>query len=91
MNFRSKVVEIQAVQWSGDEAAMFAFAGDKACPSDWINPSNSTDRKVNEILNIRTLEGVMTANRGDWIIKGLEGEFYPCKPSIFQAKYEPIP
>lgn len=37
-----------------------------------------------------TLEGTMRAARGDWIIKGVQGEFYPCKPDIFDATYEPV-
>ena len=41
-------------------------------------------------VNISTLEGVMTANVGDWIIKGVKGEFYPCKSDIFEASYEPV-
>lgn len=40
-------------------------------------------------LAIDTLEGVMLADFGDWIIKGVQGEFYPCKPDIFAATYEP--
>jgi len=40
-------------------------------------------------LEIRTLEGMMSADVGDWIICGVEGEFYPCKPDIFEATYEP--
>ena len=40
-------------------------------------------------LRIHTLEGMMTADLGDWIIKGVKGEFYPCKPDIFEATYEP--
>ncbi|WPZ36720.1 hypothetical protein T8K17_11295 [Thalassobaculum sp. OXR-137] len=40
-------------------------------------------------IDITTLEGVMTASPGDWIIKGVKGEFYPCKPDIFEATYEP--
>jgi hypothetical protein len=43
-----------------------------------------------EVL-ISTLEGVMRADIGDWIIKGVNGEFYPCKPDIFKATYEPVP
>ena len=39
---------------------------------------------------IDTLEGQMKALRGDWIIKGVKGEFYPCKPDIFAATYEPV-
>lgn len=41
-------------------------------------------------LQIETLEGVMSANPGDWIIKGVSGEFYPCKPDIFAATYEEV-
>lgn len=40
-------------------------------------------------LTIRTLEGDMRASEGDWIIKGVQGEIYPCKPDIFAATYEP--
>jgi hypothetical protein len=43
-----------------------------------------------ESLAIHTLEGVMTAQPGDWIIKGVKGEFYPCKPDIFEATYEKV-
>ena len=43
----------------------------------------------NPVLKIPTLEGVMTAQVGDYIIKGVHGEFYPCKPDIFKETYEP--
>lgn len=69
---------------------MLAFAGDKACPVDWVNPENASDRKVNELLVISTMEGMMTASRGDWIIRGVKGEFYPCKPDIFKQTYEAV-
>ena len=39
-------------------------------------------------IAIKTLEGVMVAEPGDWIIRGVQGEFYPCKPDIFEATYE---
>ena len=42
-------------------------------------------------IAIRTLEGEMRAIPGDWIIRGVQGEFYPCKPDIFAATYEPVP
>ena len=42
-------------------------------------------------LLIATLEGVMQAKPGDWIIQGVQGEFYPCKPDIFDTTYEPVP
>ena len=41
------------------------------------------------LITIPTLEGIMTAGAGDWIIRGVQGEFYPCKNDIFQATYEP--
>lgn len=43
------------------------------------------------VMRIPTLEGYMDASIGDWIIEGVAGEFYPCKPNIFEATYEPIP
>lgn len=41
-------------------------------------------------LQIETPEGIMSAEPGDWIIRGVAGEFYPCKPDIFEATYEPV-
>lgn len=46
--------------------------------------------KTNEELIIQTLEGNMKADPGDWIITGVHGEKYPCKPDIFEKTYEPI-
>jgi hypothetical protein len=43
-----------------------------------------------EPITIQTLEGPMTATPGDWIITGIKGEKYPCKPDIFAATYEPV-
>lgn len=40
-------------------------------------------------IDIQTLEGIMRGRNGDWIIKGVKGEFYPCKPDVFAATYEP--
>ena len=49
--------------------------------------ANATER----CLNVQTLEGTMRADVGDWIINGVKGEIYPCKPDIFDATYEPVP
>ncbi|NTU74470.1 hypothetical protein HGB07_10190, partial [Candidatus Roizmanbacteria bacterium] len=43
-----------------------------------------------DVVHIKTLEGVMTGSIGDWIIKGIKDEFYPCKPEIFKLTYDPI-
>ena len=47
-------------------------------------------RRFDDILYIGTLEGTMAALPGDWIIRGVKGEIYPCKPDIFAATYEPV-
>lgn len=47
-------------------------------------------RAVDDGCEITTLEGVMLARQGDYIIKGVSGEFYPCKPDIFELTYEPV-
>lgn len=77
MNYRKKPVVIQAVQWDGTNASdMLEFI---TCEYYLENC---------EFLVITTLEGNMTASPGDWIIKSVKGEFYPCKPDIFEAAYE---
>lgn len=45
---------------------------------------------LRDAIEIKTLEGTMRGDRGDWIIQGVKGEFYPCKPDIFAATYEPV-
>lgn len=61
--------------------------GGKATYGQSVQP-NGHDGPV-EVL-ISTLEGVMTASVGDWIIRGVQGEFYPCKPDIFRATYDSV-
>ena len=48
------------------------------------------DKAGSPVMRIQTLEGVMTASIGDWIIKGVKGEFYPCRPDIFAETYEVV-
>ena len=83
--FRKKPVVIEAVQWSGKNSAEIeAFVGS---PQRW-----ETWKQFEEWSEIRipTLEGTMVATKGDWIVKGVKGEFYPCKPDIFEATYESV-
>jgi hypothetical protein len=54
----------------------------------WILSQGGEASSIGEFLLIETLEGTHRANPGDWIIKGVKGEFYPCKPDIFDATYE---
>lgn len=76
--FRKKPVVIEARQWTGGNAVNLL---------DWIKPEA---RQEGSVLVIPTLEGDHEASLGDWIIKGVKGEFYPCKPDIFEATYEPV-
>ena len=76
-----KPIEIEAVQWTGDNRReIFDF-----CTLSYFNTDFETG---NLKLNIQTLEGNMEASVGDYIIKGVAGEFYPCKPKIFELTYE---
>lgn len=56
----------------------------------WVNKNGGRAFHDHKNIYIRTLEGIMRADLGDWLIKGTAGEFYPCKPDIFMATYEPI-
>jgi hypothetical protein len=80
MKFIKKPVEVEAVQFDGRNHDSIA---DFCAPRPIKVGGNFT-------LLIPTLEGEMTANAGDWIIKGVQGEFYPCKPDIFEKTYEPV-
>lgn len=67
--------------------ALEQWSGGVVVPSPVLEPTE--DNPSGEYVQIETLEGCMTAVPGDWIIKGVAGEFYPCKPDIFEATYEP--
>lgn len=53
--------------------------------------SSAKSNDLDDKFRIVTLEGTMTVKPGDWVIKGIKGEFYPCNPDIFEATYELIP
>ena len=73
--YRKKPIAIEAVQWDGTNIdAIMRF-----CPDATYSVSG---------LIISTLEGELHASAGDYIIRGVSGEFYPCKPDIFQATYD---
>lgn len=81
MKFRKKPVVVDAVQ--------FPFDGHKTEElSAFIGQTH--DRDHYNWLTIATLEGDMKAQPGDWIIRGVKGEVYPCKPDIFEATYEKV-
>ena len=78
--FTKKPVTINAIQWTGensDAVQSFLMTTDQAA-NGWVK---------GEYVEIGTLEGLMIASPGDWIIQGVKGEHYPCKPDIFEATY----
>lgn len=83
MKFRKKPVVIEAIQWKGGEASY----DDVVRFMKPQYPALGTEAHPDCLL-IYTLEGEHSASVGDWIIKGVKGEFYPCKPDIFEQTYE---
>lgn len=97
MRYRKKPVEVEARQWDGTAEGATRII-------DWILAEGGTatyrcsdpvrceihDGDCPHWIEIRTLEGSHRASLRDWIIKGVAGEFYPCKPDIFEATYEPV-
>ncbi|HEY5973805.1 MAG TPA: hypothetical protein VIU41_03605, partial [Geobacteraceae bacterium] len=87
--FRKKPVVIEAMLFSGGNGwEIERWSDRRVIPSPVLEPS--PDNPSGSYLQVHTLEGIMIGNPGDWIIKGIKGEFYPCKPDIFEATYEPV-
>jgi hypothetical protein len=94
MKYRKKPVVIEAVQWTGGNLREIITFIDGP-PITRTAHAGMMWEQYEELvrrdgLKIFTLEGKMNAAVGDWIIKGVQGEFYPCKPDIFAATYEPV-
>ncbi|KAB7752779.1 hypothetical protein [Mycolicibacterium mucogenicum] len=92
--YRKKPVEIEAIQWDGSRASI-----EQACK--WVNGFDHTGDPIltfefyghDDVSGqplIETLEGDMAVSPGDWIIRGVKGEFYPCKPDIFAQTYDRV-
>jgi hypothetical protein len=86
VRFRKKPVVIEAMQLDGQSAKVAEWLNSYGCK--FTAQTHPTDSKKDSLL-IETLEGTMIAAPGDWIIRGVEGEFYPCKPDIFAKTYFP--
>ena len=85
VKFRKKPVEIEAIKYQtkfGNNRVMNWLAQQGADVTGWLFFDGE--------ITIPTPEGKMKAVDGDWIIKGIKGEFYPCKPDIFDATYDPV-
>lgn len=82
--FRKKPVVITAVQWDGGNInELREFCGYELSAN--LDSASGIHRPT-----IQTLEGDMRVSVGDYVIRGIQGEFYPCKPEIFEASYEPV-
>ena len=86
--YRKKPVVIEAIRWDETTETLNVLKALGMVPGAHTGHTN----RPNECrdLRIHTLEGSMRADFGDWIIRGVKGEFYPCKPDIFAATYEPV-
>ncbi len=81
MKYRKKPVVIEAMQFTGqNKMEIMAFVKANELQEDFID----------DWIDIVTLEGTMRASPSDWIIKGIAGEFYPCKNDIFEKTYEKV-
>jgi len=88
MKYRKKPVVIEAVQWNGTNLEEIKnFVGDAL---EFQADVLLEDEKMQIMVVIKTLEGEHYASVGDFIIKGVHGEFYPCKPDIFEKTYEAV-
>ena len=88
--YRRKPAVIEAMQWDGrDYGTLAAFLGPEMYSH--VSYSSPAPYDAPSSVYLTTLEGIVTVPPGDWIIKGGQGEFYPCPPGIFKARYEPAP
>ena len=92
MKYRKKPVVIDAIQWTGENLRQIIAFTDGPPETRTIHAGMMWEQYEALVakngLKLVTLEGAMLAAPGDWIIRGVAGEFYPCKPDIFAATYE---
>ena len=87
--FRKRPVEIEAMRWDGSLLSTETVTQWCGGAYDYeVKASDHTDKA--EWISIHTLEGVMRADVGDWVIRGVAGEFYPCRDEIFAATYDEV-
>lgn len=86
--FKKKPLTVEAIKWTSDNIdEVMKFIG-YTCISDYFDGGQYCIGSHGIVIN--TLEGKMTASVGDFIIKGVKGELYPCKPDIFEAGYDRV-
>jgi hypothetical protein len=89
--FRKKPVVIEAMRLPTTYDAAFPTSDALVAVADWVRKGGGDSRfgGLGSLL-IATMEGEMRGDPGDWIIRGVQGEHYPCKPVIFDKTYEPV-
>lgn len=91
MKYKKKPVIIDAIQWTGSNLGeIIDFVGKDLIIETYDAGYQAGATPLGVGLKIRTLEGDMNVSFGDFIIKGVKSEFYPCKPDIFKETYEPV-
>ena len=93
MKYRKKPIVVDAIQWTCNnlnEVMNFIDSEFKYDPNTDYVTSKFIFCKDSKRLQINTLEGTMLVSKGDYIIKGVKGEIYPCKPDIFEKSYEEV-
>lgn len=94
MRYVNKPVEIEAIQWDGKNLKeVLSFTGKHPNFDKWFNSFDEYQEYVESdgfVFKVFTLDGVMNASVGDYIVRGVKGEYYPCKPDIFKATYNPV-
>ena len=91
MKYRKKPVVIEAVQWNGlNLQEVKDFVGDSLMYNIYDTAWKVAEAAPIVNIKIKTLEGNMQVSVDDYIIKGVQGEFYPCKPYIFEQTYEKV-
>ena len=88
--YRKKPVEIEAMQLTQNWREVCDWVNANSDRVDPMRPKAYMPSGPDADICIVTLEGDMRAVPGDWIIRGVQGEFYPCKPDIFEQTYEPV-
>lgn len=91
--YRKKPIVIEAIQWTGkNDAEIEDFVGDdiEGYGDNLVAYHPRSEQYRSKLMYIRTLEGIMTASVDDYIIRGVHGEFYHCKPDIFEKTYERV-
>ncbi len=89
LTYRKRPVVVKAMRFYADELRMVEVA--RWCGGRIGREAKASDHTdVAYWIDIPTLEGIMKARPGDYIIRGVQGEFYPCKPDIFEATYERV-